>query len=600
MAKKNKLKKSHDDNRNEKNILLGEKIVSDHPLFNHLIENISLQYTEMQTDSWAYATSSGTIYVNQLMKGKPDEWAYVIAHCLLHLGLNHKQMREHQDLWNIACDCYITQFLAELKFGQAPREMNEPIFEFISSEEKLYERFIREGIPDSLRRYSTSPGKPDFIIDHEKDRYYWGSPTDYPSLFAAGLSRAVQSAVRVAGGTDSSLAGSAVTSQAENAKAWFMSSFPLLGALASDFDIINDPLVCTRMDISVAAISIETKEIYINSSVPMSDEEMKFLIAHELLHAGLSHATRRQGRDAYLWNVACDYVINGWLIEMKVGDMPQIGGLYDPELKGLSAESIYDRIVTDMRMYRKLRTFRGQGEVDIIETKTPDFWEGKVGSDLDTFYRRALIQGLSYHFSQDRGYLPQGLIEEIRSLSQPPISWDVELAKWFDRFFLPLEKVRTYARPSRRQASTPDIVRPRWIHQSGEEDGRTFAVVIDTSGSMDRVLLGKALGTIASYSISRDVPFVRVVFCDAVAYDAGFLPPESLLTKVKVRGRGGTVLQPGINLIEEAVDFPKNGPILVITDGECDRLTIKREHAFVMPQGAKLPFIPKGEVFRMK
>lgn len=166
--------------------------------------------------------------------------------------------------------------------------------------------------------------------------------------------------------------------------------------------------------------------------------------------------------------------------------------------------------------------------------------------------------------------------------------------------FLPIEKVRTYARPSRRQASTPDIARPRWIHQSGEADGRTFAVLIDTSGSMNRELLGKALGTIASYSLARDVPLVRVIFCDAIAYDAGYLPPEDLLTKVKVRGRGGTVLQPGIQLIEEAQDFPKNGPILIITDGECDRLTIKREHAFVMPQGAKLPFVPKGEVFRMK
>jgi predicted metal-dependent peptidase len=354
------------------------------------------------------------------------------------------------------------------------------------------------------------------------------------------------------------------------------------------------------MDISVAAISVHTKEIYINSSVSLTEEEMKFLIAHELLHAGLAHAVRRQGRDPYLWNVACDYVINSWLIDMKVGDMPQIGGLYDPELKGLSAESIYDRIVTDLRIYRKLRTFRGMGSVDIIETKSPDFWEGHKGIELDEFYRRALSQGLSYHFEQGRGYLPEGLIEEIRSLSQPPIPWDVELAKWFDRFFQPIEKVRTYARPSRRQASTPDIARPKWIPNSGEEDGRTFAVLVDTSGSMDRELLGKALGTIASYSIARDVPLVRVIFCDAIAYDAGYLPPESLLEKVKVKGRGGTVLQPGVNLIDLAEDFPKNGPILIITDGECDRLSIKREHAFVMPQGAKLPFIPRGQVFRMR
>ncbi|MFT9816049.1 DUF2201 family putative metallopeptidase [Lysinibacillus sp. NPDC056185] len=599
MAKKKS--KSNTEHKNEKNIARGKAIVSEHPLFEALFEAVYVQYKEMPLKDWAYVTSSGNIYINNEKNGQPNEWAYVIAHCLLHLGLNHKQQKEHQELWNIACDCYITKFLAELKFGQAPREMNEPIFDSFANEEKLYERFIRDGVPEHLRNYSTSPGEADFFISQEKKEYYfYRGNSNFSVLFAEGLSRAVQSAIRVAGGVDSSLSGSAIKTQAEKAKAWFMSSYPLFGALASDFNIIDDPLVCTRMDISVAAISVDTKEIYINSSVPMTDEEMRFLIAHELLHAGLSHATRRQGRDPYLWNVACDYVINGWLIEMKIGDMPEIGGLYDPELKGLSTESIYDRIVTDIRMYRKLRTFRGQGAVDLIETKKPDFWQGKVGIDLDTFYRRALSQGLSYHISQERGYLPQGLIEEIRSLSQPPIAWDVELAKWFDRMFQPLEKIRTYARPSRRQASTPDIARPRWIQQSGEEDGRTFAVIIDTSGSMDRVLLGKALGTIASYSIARDVPLVRVIFCDAIAYDAGYLPPEDLLTKVKVRGRGGTVLQPGIRLIEEAPDFPKNGPILIITDGECDRLSIKREHAFVIPQGAKLPFVPKGEVFRMK
>ncbi|MGA3601969.1 DUF2201 family putative metallopeptidase [Lysinibacillus agricola] len=597
MAKKKS--KSNNEHKNEKNIALGQAIVREHPLFEALFNAVYIEYEDMSLKDWAYVTSSGVIYVNHGKRGHPNEWAYVIAHCLLHLGLHHNQPKEQQEQWNIACDCYITKFLSELKFGQAPRDMNEPIFDSFANEEKLYERFIREGVPEHFKMYSTMPGQVDFIITQDKGGYFYRR-YDFPALFAEGLSRAVQSAIRVAGGMDRSLSGSAIKSQAEKAKAWFMSSYPLFGALASDFTIIEDPLVCTRMAISIAAISVDTKEIYINSSVLMTDEEMKFLMAHELLHAGLSHATRRQGRDPYLWNVACDYVINGWLIEMKVGDMPEVGGLYDPELKGLSAESIYDRIVTDIRMYRKLRTFRGQGAVDIIETKTPDFWEGKVGIDLDTFYRRALSQGLSYHISQDRGYLPLGLIEEIRSLSQPPIAWDVELAKWFDRMFQPIEKVRTYARPSRRQASTPDIARPRWIHQSGEEDGRTFAVIIDTSGSMDRVLLGKALGTIASYSMARDVPLVRVIFCDAVAYDAGYLPPEELLTKVKMRGRGGTVLQPGICLIEEAQDFPKSGPILIITDGECDRLSIKREHAFVIPQGAKLPFVPKGEVFRMK
>jgi predicted metal-dependent peptidase len=129
---------------------------------------------------------------------------------------------------------------------------------------------------------------------------------------------------------------------------------------------------------------------------------------------------------------------------------------------------------------------------------------------------------------------------------------------------------------------------------------RTFAVILDTSGSMDRLLLAKALGTIASYSIARDVEWIRVIFCDAAAYDQGYLECESLLKEVKVRGRGGTVLQPAINQLVKAEDFPKDGPVLIITDGACDRLTIPFPHAFLLPQGRSLPFAPKGKVFKIK
>ena len=125
----------------------------------------------------------------------------------------------------------------------------------------------------------------------------------------------------------------------------------------------------------------------------------------------------------------------------------------------------------------------------------------------------------------------------------------------------------------------------------------TFGVVLDTSGSMERTVLARALGTIASYATSRDVPAVRVVFCDAAPYDEGYLRPEEIAGRV--RGRSGTILQPGIDLLQRAPDFPADGPLLIITDGYCDRLQVKREHAFLVPRGRSLPFVAKGPVFRI-
>ena len=58
-------------------------------------------------------------------------------------------------------------------------------------------------------------------------------------------------------------------------------------------------------------------------------------------------------------------------------------------------------------------------------------------------------------------------------------------------------------------------------------------------------------------------------------------------------------MQPGIDLRERAEDFPKDGPILVITDGACDHFVTRREHAILLPEGRPLPFAPRGQVSRI-
>jgi predicted metal-dependent peptidase len=432
--------------------------------------------------------------------------------------------------------------------------------------------------------------------------YLWRQKDQsWTEIFSAGLARAVRDAVNTAGGLAPDPHGQKHRqTPAIRARNWFISNYPLLGAIAAAFRIIEESAVCGSMEIRIAAVSPYLQEIYINPAAGLCETECRFVIAHELLHAGLRHDIRHEWRDPYFWNVACDYVINQWLVEMNIGEAPT-GILLDEQFKGLSAEAVYDRIVTDMRRFRKIATLRGTGLGDIL-SKGDSGLAGKGSTvDLAGFYRHSLGQGLTYHEEQDRGYLPSGLVEEIRALAHPPIPWDVELARWFDEYFTPLEKTRSYARPSRRQSSTPDIPRPSWVKTKAALDGRTFGVILDTSGSMARALLAAALGAIASYAASRDVPGVRVVFCDAASYDQGYLRPEDIAGTVKVRGRGGTVLQPGIDLLQNAGDFPQNAPLLVITDGYCEDhlLLYGREHAFLIPEGNRLPFVAKGKIFRL-
>lgn len=615
-SKNKKEKKKSQAEINRENLQAGISIINQHPLFGYCYCYLRNDGRNLGKNVYATVSSKGEILLNENMYLQPKQWAYVIAHAKLHLAFGHFDAEKMPGytitdttgksswktdfiplLWNMACDIYIDKFLADIKFGQSIHENIETMFSgSLDDEIQIYNQLLEQNITGSNNAFGTAAiGALDMkgleaplVYDDSKGQF-----NHYTKGFSEALARSVSKAVSTAAGLDNT--SEKYLSPGIQAAKWFMNHYPLLGGLASHFKIIEDYSYCQKNNIQIAAIDVTLGELYLNPTAALSFEELKFVLAHEYLHAGLMHHNRCNGRNHYLWNVACDFVINGWLNELQVGTMPEVGLLYDVSLKGMSAESIYDLMLSDIRKYEKINTFRGYHKGDIIGGSTSG---NTSGTTLDDFCRSAMQQGLEYHIGSSRGLVPAGLIEEIRALSMPAIPWDVNLAKWFDTYFAPLEKHRTYARPSRRQASTPDIPRPRCAPLDIAIDSRTFGVVIDTSGSMDAKTIGKALGSIASYSVAHDVPFARVVFCDASAYDAGYISPKDIARRVAVKGRGGTALQPAINLLETAKDFPKDGPILIITDGEIeDHLYIKHEHAYLLPQGSRLPFRAKGQVF---
>ncbi|HVY62688.1 MAG TPA: peptidase [Planctomycetota bacterium] len=586
----------------------GLGIVRAHPLFGRLLAAASVHRPErgfVPDDGWAIVMDDGSIYVHPRRIADPEEWVYVLAHALLHLAFGHFRRAACPVEWGAAACAAVARFLSTLRVGRPPEALRPDVDELpAGSEDELHARFVRErAIPEEARRLGLGgsvgdlwfvAGAGGLFDEHGGPRP--GAREDWRKIFAGALAEAVSDVLEKAARPSDA---AREETRAGAARRWFFDHFPLLGALAAGFELVEDPKVLAALNIGIAAVSATERRLYVDAR-RLDDLELRFVMAHELLHVGLRHETRCQGRDFFLWNVACDYVINGWLVEMGVGELPRCGGLLDPALRGLSAEAVYDRIVVDLRRRRKLATLRGEGLADILDGARPACGAGGAPCDLDRFYRERMAQGLAMHQSCGRGLLPAGLVEEIRAIAVPPIPWDVELARWFDRHFAPLEPRRTYARASRRQSATPDIPRPARTDRERFDSGRTFGVVLDTSGSMEPATLAKALGAIASYAEAHEVPAVRVVHCDASPYDQGYLRPEAIGgARVAVKGRGGTVLQPAIDLLERAPDFPSDGPILVITDGLCDRLAIRRSHAFLLPAGRSLPFLPKGEVFRI-
>ena len=609
--------------RRDKARAAGWARVRDSTVLGRLAEGVRLGHESLTgVDGWAVVDEWGLVTANLERDGTPAEWAWVFAHLLLHLGLGHTDddrlaeaggltpTGDHERAYAAACCVAVNRFAETVRVG-------EPLVllpELPGGDELSLARLWRAtGVPPHLAGLGTRGTRPCLVSAPRPDWPH--KPPAWDQKFAHGLADAATEALTRAAESRGQTRHLRVMREWDHALSWFTSSYPLLGAVAAGFTLVPDADVARAWDIRIAAVSPEHGEIYVNPHANLTAEEWRFVLAHEMLHAALGHDRRAQGRDPYLWNVACDYVINGWLVAMAVGHLPE-GGLYDQQLTGLSAESVYDTLVTDLRRARRLRTLgaplgdvRGdwlsepESERRRASRRTvdrPSPWDRVTHVDLDDFYRRALTQGLEYHRTSGRGLLPRGLEEEIRALDHPPLPWDAQLARWFDEHIRTPEPKRTYARASRRQSATPDIPRPGKLRPEELARQLTFGVVLDTSGSMGTELLGKALGAIASYATARDVPAARVVFCDAVAYDAGYLSPSDIAGRVKVRGRGGTVLQPGIDLLERADDFPADGPILVITDAECDRVRVRREHAFLVPAGARLPFVAKGPVFRVR
>ncbi|MCU1499071.1 MAG: hypothetical protein JWM47_3024 [Acidimicrobiales bacterium] len=594
MAKGRRSKRLTAEQRAHQRWSAAVEVVAAHPLFAPLDPGRRLVWRPLGQGTWSTVAGDGGIECDTRL-AEVEEWAWVMAHQLCHLGMGHLRDGRRVDRdgkvdprWNAACCVEVDRFLGHLKIGRPPM----PLADLPDGDaESLWRRWRDSDseLPEAdPRRYSVAE-RGDLVLTKSQ----W--KPDWEARFADGLQAAVRAAVEVAGGQRAALTGGAgPRSEWRRALAWFVSSYPLLGGVAAGLQLVEDVERCRAHGIRVAAVDPAAGEIMVNPHAVLRPEEHRFVIAHEVLHAALRHDTRAEGRDHWLWNVATDLVINGWLVEMGVGELPD-GTLYDPALKGWSADEVYDRVLGDLRRFAKVATFAGAGVGDVLPSTA-----GPRTVDLDGFYRRALANGLEFHQAEGRGLLPAGLVQEIRARSHPPIGWEVELARWFDEWFPTAERRRTFARLSRRQSSTPELPRPALVVPEEWASDRTFGVVLDTSGSMSVELLGKALGAVASYSAARDVARSRVVFCDAAAHDAGWLAPDEVAGRVQVRGRGGTVLQPGIDLLERAADFPAAGPILVITDAACDRVRIRRDHAFLIPHGRRLPFTPRGPVFRVR
>ncbi len=353
----------------------------------------------------------------------------------------------------------------------------------------------------------------------------------------------------------------------------------------------------------------------------LKDNELVFVLAHEMLHLALRTHDRARGSDRMQFNYAHDYIINDMLrAELGFQQIPA-GGLDMPGAREKSAEQIMVEMRRSAaRMPAKTRVFDGEtttvrrlfqpGTQDGMSAGQPDDAGDVLGEALEQqlfpgeveqqaaqadavkqLAARALSLARAMGAMKGMPGLRSGgetqSVDALRGLYRTP--WEIALQRWLESV-APGE--RTFTRPSRRgEACTDGVLAGR------RRQGWMLNIVLDTSGSMTAEI-PRALGAIADFCDGLGVDQVRLVQCDtAVTADDSVDPAQ--LENFHVSGYGGSDLTPAMEYLSR--DTAVRAAI-VITDGDIEypRAAPPYGVLWVLPPTAGAGFSPPyGRQVRM-
>lgn len=278
------------------------------------------------------------------------------------------------------------------------------------------------------------------------------------------------------------------------------------------------------------------------------------LIAHEVMHVANGHPWRRDSRQPFKWNVACDKAINSILRDSKDSQqnpcftLPK-GALYaeGPE-EGQSAEWIYARL-PDMPPPpgggQGEGEGTGQGEVRDAPTAGDKGEDGDDEIPTEAEWQQATKQAAMSAKAQ--GKLPSNLERFADQVAQPRVDWKSTLR----RFVQERSKADyTWSKPSPRYMALGLYLPVLESHELGH-----VAIAVDTSGSIDSVALAAAKAEVTAVLDECKPAATVIYYADAaVARSDRFERGEPLVWRPK--GGGGTDFRPVFKACEDAEEKP--------------------------------------------
>ena len=284
----------------------------------------------------------------------------------------------------------------------------------------------------------------------------------------------------------------------------------------------------------------------------LTDDQLKFLVAHECMHPMLEHNFRRQSRDPKRWNRAADYVINQLLTDEGIGKFIEGGCLN---------KSLYDA---------------GNGVSEHIYALLPEGGDdgdgggmGGTGQDLEDGEGTAQDQAQqsaewrvkvaqAAQAAKMMGKLSVGMARLVDAILNPTVDWRDVLQRFVTKH---KTDERSFSRPNRRFLSQGLYMPSR----SGEVMG-PIAFLVDCSGSVDDKQLAQMAAEMRTVHEDLRPEKLHVVYFDSeVSHYECYGPDDSL--DIRFHGGGGTDVRAAFDYLEAEGYADDVVCTVVLTDG---------------------------------
>jgi predicted metal-dependent peptidase len=366
----------------------------------------------------------------------------------------------------------------------------------------------------------------------------------------------------------------AAMTKIRKARLKLMFTAPFFGSLAMSLP----PLDVTDQGWLPTA-AVDGRYIYYNRNFinELSVDEVMFVWAHEIYHMVFEHFGRRSHRDSQWWNMASDYVINGLLVQDKIGKMPekkvevkdadgkatQRVGLYDSKYLGWTSEKVYDDLVK--RKVKKVLTL----DVHIEMGKDAQNSEGKrsnhgipieVDEEALKKIREELKDKVLQAANAAAGSLPAGIARLVDQMVEPKINWRDFIRETIQS---QITSDYSYRRPNRRHHGG-DVV----FASLEREETVDVEVSIDQSGSISKEMARDFISEVMGITSQFDDFRLAISTFDTELYNRQEFTSENIdeIYEYEPKGGGGTAIGIVSQRLKEMNVEPKL--LIIFTDLE--------------------------------